>query len=42
MKDFINKYIANSKVILDQLDVDQISKMVSILKETREKDKKET
>jgi len=38
MKDFINKYIANSKVILDQLDVDQISKMVSMLKETREKE----
>ena len=38
MKDFINKYIANSKAILDQLDVDQISKMVSMLKETREKE----
>ncbi|MDC0470416.1 SIS domain-containing protein [Candidatus Pseudothioglobus singularis] len=38
MKDFINKYIANSKVILEQLDVDQISKMVSMLKETREKE----
>ena len=35
MKDFINNYINNSKSILDQLDVNQISKMVSILNKTR-------
>jgi D-sedoheptulose 7-phosphate isomerase len=35
MKDFINNYINNSKSILDQLDVIQISKMVSILNKTR-------
>ena len=33
---FINKYISNSKLILDELDLDQISTMISILKETRE------
>ena len=35
---FINKYISDSKSILDQLDLDQISNMISILKETRESD----
>ena len=35
MSDFINKYISNSKDILDQLDIDQISKMILILSETR-------
>ena len=35
--DFIKKYITNSKVILDKLDLDQISLMVSILNETRER-----
>ena len=34
---FINKYISNSKLILDKLDLDQIAIMISILKETREK-----
>ncbi|MBL51615.1 MAG: sugar isomerase [Candidatus Marinimicrobia bacterium] len=34
--DFINKYINNSKIILDKLDQEQILKTVSILKETRE------
>ena len=34
--DFINKYINNSKIILDELDQEQILKTVSILKETRE------
>jgi len=33
---FINKYITNSKTILDELDKEQILKTVSILKETRE------
>jgi len=33
---FINKYISNSKLILDELDLNQISTMISILKETRE------
>lgn len=35
---FINKYINNSKIILDELDQEQILKTVSILKETREND----
>jgi D-sedoheptulose 7-phosphate isomerase len=35
MSDFINKYISNSKDILDQLDVDQITKIILILSETR-------
>jgi len=34
---FINEYISNSKLILDKLDLEQISIMISILKETREK-----
>lgn len=36
--DFIKKYISTSKDILDALDKDEISKMISILKETREKE----
>jgi D-sedoheptulose 7-phosphate isomerase len=36
--DFIKKYISISKDILDALDKDEISKMISILKETREKE----
>lgn len=36
--DFIKKYISISKDILDSLDKDEISKMISILKETREKE----
>ena len=36
--DFIKKYISTSKDILDALDKEEISKMISILKETREKE----
>jgi D-sedoheptulose 7-phosphate isomerase len=34
---FIKKYISTSKDILDALDQEEISKMVSVLKETRDK-----
>ena len=33
---FINNYIAESKEILDKIEIDEILKMISILKETRE------